>query len=284
MNTQTVCMLFVSSIAVVCAVLFGVLWYTPLLRGLSQRPIEHLLKRAGCIGFDEQQLRTRLFLLEAAALGGLTWATWNHLGIVLGLTVFAVGYHLRALALEWVVHSRERLLRSQTLSITSALQGLVQGGMGLAPAVELLARQTPAPLGLEIRRIAIEFKHGRPLMDAVGDVREKLQLDAFSLLVTSIICALKQGSALNASLAGVQEALEHRDYAERQMRSKTSAARSTIIILACTPPGFFILFGLMMPGSMTQMFTSMYGHWMLAGILGLLYVGVAWARKLTTLH
>lgn len=266
----------------ICVWLFWI-WCIPVLRSAIQKPIEPLLVRAGNIGFNERQFRKRLFIGESLVVGFLIWSTLAYMGLILGFTVMAIVYHLRALILAWVIETRERMLRSQTLSFTTALQGLVQGGMTLAPAVEALARETPAPLGKQVSRVSTEFRRGRPLMESLSEVRETLRLDAFSLLVTSIVCALKQGASLQASLAGVQEALEHRDHAERQMRAKTSGARSTILILACTPPGFFIMFWLMMSGSMQLIFTTDHGKLMLAGILGLMYIGIAWARRLLML-
>lgn len=276
--------LILASVSMAIGVWLFWIWSIPILRSAFQKPVEPLLVRAGNIGFNERLLRKRLFVGEAIVVAVLTWATMIYLGWILGITLMCITYHLRGLVLAWVIETRERLLRSQTLRLTTALQGLVQGGMTLAPAVEALARETPAPLGTQINRISTEFRRGRPLMESLNEVRETLRLDAFSLLVTSIVCALKQGASLQASLAGVQEALEHRDHAERQLRAKTSGARSTILILACTPPAFFVMFWFMMSGSMELIFTTDYGKWLLAGILGLMYIGIAWARRLLMLN
>ncbi len=283
METIALLNLTTATVCVVISVWLAWQWCLPILRSCIQQPIEPLLSRAGCIGFDEQRLRNRLFVIETLTFGLLLWSAWNYLGLFLGITLMGISYHLRGMVLAWLVERQERLLRSQTLGLTSALQGLVQGGMGLAPAVELLARETPAPLGTQINRISTEFRRGRPLAEALSAVREAMRIDAFSLLATSILCALKQGASLQTSLAGVQEALEHRDHAERQMLAKTAGSRSTILILACTPPGFFLLFSVMMSGSMQLIFTTDYGRWMLAAILLFMYVGVAWARRLLVL-
>lgn len=283
MQTHALLSMVLASLSVAMGFWLFWFWCIPVLRSAFQKPVEPLLVRAGNIGFNERLLRKRLFVGEAIVVGVLIWATLVYVGWILGFTLMCIAYHLRGLVLALVIETRERRLRSQTLSLTTALQGLVQGGMTLAPAVETLARETPAPLGTQINRISTEFRRGRPLMESLSEARETLRLDAFSLLVTSIVCALKQGASLQASLAGVQEALEHRDHSERQMRAKTSGARSTILILACTPPAFFVMFWFMMSGSMQLVFTTDYGKWLLAGILGLMYVGIAWARRLLVL-
>lgn len=280
MRLDTCLMVLLSSTCVATAFLSGWFWGVPWLRALSQRPIEHYLKRAGEVGFDGRRLRQQLFLVELLLLSALAWSTSVYLGLVLGGTLLAIGVHLRALVLSWLIEYRERVLRSQTLAFTSGLQGLVRGGLGLTQSIEAMVQGTPAPLGREISRIAGDYRRGRPLVESLQDVRSRIQLDAFSLMVTSICCALRQGASLESSLAGVQESLEHRDGVERQLRSKTANARATILFLSAMPFLFFALFWFMMPDSMPLIFATSNGKLMLAAIFGLMYVGIAWAKRL----
>ena len=161
--------------------------------------------------------------------------------------------------------------------------GLTRGGLSLAQAFDTIAQETPKPLGRQVTRIANEHRRGRPLVDAIDAVREQLRIDAFSLLVTSIACALKQGASLESSLLGVQESLEHRDHAERQLYAKTSNARMTILILSGTTPAFFLMFWFMTPDTTLLIFKTEAGKKLVAVILLLMYVGIAWSRKLLNL-
>ncbi len=283
MDQRTLITITLSSVCASTSALLSWYWYLPILRSFSQRPIESCLTRAADIGFDEQKLRKLLFALEVSVLATLIWFCWAYMGIFLGLTVIAVLYHVRGLMLLWVIEGRERLLRGQTLAFTTGLQGLVRGGLSLSQAVELMSRETPAPLGRQVARVATDFRRGRPLVESLNEVRSSLRLDAFSLLVTSISCALKQGSSLEHSLKGVQETLEHREQAERHLGAKTSSARSTLFILALTPPGFFLMFWVMQPESMGLIFLTPQGKIILAIVLGLMYVGLAWAKKIISI-
>ncbi|MDX1930542.1 MAG: type II secretion system F family protein [Pirellulaceae bacterium] len=255
-------------------------WYVPWIRNLFQKPIERQLRRCSEIGFDESALRNITFAIELIVTVGLAWLGVNYLEPVLTVTVFAISLHLRGLIFDWIIETRERLLRSQTLSFTTGLMGLTRGGLSLSQAFDTIAQESSLPLGKFVKRIANENQRGRPLVEAIDAVRSQLRLDAFSLLVTSIACALKQGSSLEASLTGVQESLEHRDHAERQLFAKTSSARMTILILSATTPGFFLMFWFMMPDSMNLIFHTSGGKKLVAVILLLMYCGVAWSRKL----
>jgi Flp pilus assembly protein TadB len=112
----------------------------------------------------------------------LAVATCFYLGPILGATLLGIVYHVRGLALSWIIESREKLLRSQTLALAIGLQGLVRGGLVLSSAFESLAHETPLPLGKQISKVSFEFRRGRPLIEALNAVRAKLRLDAFSLL------------------------------------------------------------------------------------------------------
>lgn len=283
MDQQTLFTALLSSSCAATSAALSWVWYLPIIQQLSQQPIESCLKRAADIGFNEQKLRKMLFTLEVLLMATLIWFGWAYMGLFLGLTVIAVLYHVRGLLLSWIIEGRERTLRSQTLSFTTGLQGLVRGGLSLSQAVDLIARETPAPLGIQVARVATDFRRGRPLVESLNDVRSTLRLDAFSLLVTSICCALKQGSSLENSLKGVQETLEHREHAERHLSAKTSGARSTLLILALTPLGFFFMFWVMQPESMNLIFMTPQGKAILAIVVGLMYVGIAWAKKVITI-
>jgi len=269
--------------AAVCyssAVFLACQWYVPLIRNAFQKPIERQILRATEIGFVEDNLRNTTFALEVLSIIVLSWLAYVYMGFVLSLAVFAIVLHLRSLIFSWMIESRERLLRSQTLGFTTGIMGLTRGGLNLSQAFETIATETAKPLGNLVIRIANDHRRGRPLAEAIDAVRVQLRLDSFSLLVTSITCALKQGSSLEASLLGVQESLEHRDHAERLLYSKTSSARATILILSGTTPGFFLLFWFMMPNSINLIFQTEAGKKLVAAVLLLMYGGIAWSRQL----
>ncbi len=255
-------------------------WWLPMLQQVSQRLINESLVRLGEIGFNEQKVRFRLFLFEAALMVVIGVGYWQYMGIVLTLVVVGIYFHVRSLVLCFFIDRRERLLRRQTLSLTVGLHGLTQSGLSLPQAIVQITSQTPAPLGWQMQKVASNYRLGRPLSESISEVRSKLRLDAFSLLVTSITCSLKQGTPLGQALMGVQEALEHRDQVERQLSAKTSSARASILILAVSPLFFLLLFAVWQPDFLELLFNRASGKLLLALFLCLLYGGIAWGRSL----
>jgi tight adherence protein B len=280
MNVGGMLHLLLATISVAVAVWLAWFWWLPVLQRISQKPIAEQLDRLGEIGFDDPFLRTKVFLLETMLAVSLLISSVSYLGVFLGGVLMAVMFHARAMILTWIIDKRERLLRQQTLSLAVGLHGLAQSGQNISDSIQEMATETPAPLGKQIARVASNYRLGRPLNESIAEARSILRMDAFSLLVTSITCAIKEGTELTDALVGVQESLEHRDQVERQLSAKTSTARTTILILSCTPFGFFTLFYLVMPDSMQLIFLTSSGKILLAIIIGILYTGVAWARSL----
>lgn len=272
-----------SSLCLAVAVYLACQWYIPWIRLAVQKPVEPLLRRASELGFEVERLRTALFLTESGVLMALAWGGHVYLGSVLTITLFVISFHLRLLVLSCLVEKRERQLRAQTLVFVTGLTGLTRSGLSLGQAFASIANETPLPLGKHVQRVAMEHRRGRPLIESIAAARTHLRLDAFSLLATSVTCAIKHGAPLQASLAGVADSLRHRSDAERQLYARTSNARNTILILSATAPGFLIMFWYMMPDSIELIFNTPLGKKVLAIIMLLLYSGIAWARQLLAL-
>lgn len=273
-----------SSLLAATSVWLAWFWWLPAIRNTSQKWIDQPLRRLGEIGFDEETVRSRLFFFETLLGIGFVYGFRVYPGPFLTLVLMAVYFHARGLILAHVIDQRERLLRAQTLSLTVALQGLTQSGVSLAQAILQAAPEIPAPLGKQMHRLASNYRLGRPLSEAIGEIRQVLRLDAFSLLVTAMTCAMKQGTPMRDALLGVQETLEHRDRVERQLQAKTSSARTTILLLSASPFFFAGVIWFFMPETIALIFGSQTGKFVLAIIVATFYSGVAWARSLLRLR
>lgn len=272
-------------VACVCyAVAVGLccLWWLPLLQRFSQQWIEHHLNKLDSIALPEARIRHGLFLLELVVIPSIIFLGFKFIGIALSLTLLGIFLHMRALVLEWVIECRERLLNRQVLGFTTGVLSMARGGLGLSSSVQVLASESDMPLQRYLRQVSTDFNHGRPFSEALDAARESLRLGSFSLLVSSINCAHERGSSIEAALAGVQESLEHRDHADRQLRSKTANARMTLLILAVMPIVFLAIFSLQ-PSWLRQIFEAELGKKLLAVSLASMYIGCAWARKLLIL-
>src|SRR5262249_37408559 len=79
------------------------------------------------------------------------------------------------------VADRERRLRAQFADAIVAVASLVRTGQPLATALDVVARQAPAPSGEFLRAAARDLAGGLPLAVALGSMRQRLRIDSVSL-------------------------------------------------------------------------------------------------------
>lgn len=254
--------------------------YVPILRAACQVPVYNRIKRMREIGFQELLVRELLFIVELSAIVILVVLACSYFTLGLGIVIAFILFNLRNLVLDWIIDRRENLLRSQTLRFASELLSLARTGLNLSQALHEVTLTLPDPMRSILTKAVNDYSMGRPLIDSLNAVRQTTRLDSLSLLITSLVCSHTHGSSLENTLLGTQESLEHHDSISRQIRAKTSNSRMTILILALTPPGFIVMFWLMMPESIDLFFFTTAGKNMLACIALLMYGGISWSKSM----
>lgn len=282
MNASTILILLFSSCCAGLTAYLAWFWLLPAIEQLGHKQIEPRIKRLSQIGYQEMRVRFWLSLIEVSCISLVVYISTHYVGWLIGGLCLIILFHARPSIIDWVVGRRESELRRQVQSFSADLRHLAHGGLTLSQALTDAAFRTPQPLGRYVRRIVNEQRCGRPLKEAIASVRAGLQLDAFSLLVTALNNSMTRGSSLVGSLTGVTETLQNAGQAEQQLEAKTSAGRTTVTMLSVMPIGFVGLFWMMNPQQFPLLFSTMIGQILFCFVIGLTYIGVAWARKLLT--
>jgi Flp pilus assembly protein TadB len=191
--------------------------------------------------------------------------------------------------LTYFVEGRATLLRDQMATAAIGVANAVRAGLGFADGLETVAKDSPAPLADEFKTVVREFKNGRPLKDALEAVRQRLQLDPFTLFVSAAQASLERGGRLNEALERISRSLEDYQRLERKMRAETANSRRVVTILAAFPFIFLFMFYTFDPHSTSFLFVPPrgqfpIGHYVLAAAIMITYVGVRMAVKLTKLE
>jgi tight adherence protein B len=232
------------------------------------------------LGADGNKLR--LFL----RIWGLTFTA---VVVVLGwllrmppLAVVAAGllYMAPRHVLDYVVLRRKQVLSDQMVTAAVAIGNAVKAGLSIAQAIENVSRQIPLPLGSELTRIAVQFERGRPLKEAIEEVRHRLRLEAFTLFALAIEAALEHGGRVNESLSRISESLLDNQRLNRKLAAETSSGRQVVFILAAFPAVFGALMLLLDPHSTSLLFMTLAGQCVLAVAVLCVYAGACWAARI----
>jgi tight adherence protein B len=275
-----------NSLAVVGAVLtFGAAaslpWaLAPAWDQVSARQVRDLTPKLQSLRLDTSRLSSWLRLWGLALIGvvaglGFSLQMWPMAIAVIGLIYIAP-----RLLLEHMITRRRRQLRDQMVAATSGIANAVRAGLSLAQGIESVARETPQPLAHELRRIVFEWHRGRALLDAIEEVRRRLDLDGFTLFALALNACVERGGNVSEALDRISRSLTENQRLERKLEADTASGRKVVVILAIFPFAFLGLFFLLDPESTSRMFSTVTGQVVLLIVIGVVYASVRWCMSL----
>ncbi|MBM3634199.1 MAG: hypothetical protein FJW99_02765 [Actinobacteria bacterium] len=120
-------------------------------------------------------------------------------------------------------------------SVAQMLASAVAAGLSLRQAIVRAARDTPDPLGAELRRASGEMELGARVDDALAGLAHRLPDPDLGLLVTAILVQRRTGGDLARALRDMAARLEERGRLARELRGATAQARATAWMVAALP-------------------------------------------------
>lgn len=203
----------------------------PWLSAKSRRDHTEALRQAGLDGVldtDRFVAGSCAAALAASALAGLLGAPWG--GAPAFLVVFAGGLGY-ALPRSWLSDRRQARQRSvfrQLPFLLDVITLAVQSGMNLGSGLAQAADKLPGgPLREEIHRLLRELRTGRARDDALRAMADRLALPAVASLVSALVIAEQQGSALAPILRAQAEQRRN----ERFLRAEKLAMQAPVKML-----------------------------------------------------
>ena len=198
---------------------------------------------------------------------------------VMLLVVFAPRWILKA-----VIKQRQSLLRDQMVGGAVALANASRAGLSLAQGLETVSKESPEPLAGELRKIVNEYEHGRPLVGAIREAKERLNLDSFTLFSSAIQVSLERGGRITESLERIGRSLQENQRVERQLEAETASGRRVVWILGAFPFLFLLGFFFLHPTGTRLVFETLIGQFVLLMVMGLTFVSVWWSNKILSIE
>jgi tight adherence protein B len=280
---STTIVLAASSALLAAAAGMGIYRMAPVWDGLAARQMGRLADRFEQLGLGRARLAWLLRCWGVAMIG---------VAVVLGPVVHAyplaaIGVGLLYIAprhiLDFLVRRRTRLLSNQMVGAAGILANSVKAGLSIAQGFEVVATEAPQPLRAEFQRIVFEYQRGRPLGDAIDEVRNRLDLDGFTLFASAIKVALDRGGRINEALDRIGHSLQENERLRRKVEADTSSGRQTVLILGLFPVFSLGLFYLLDPPSVALLFQTLIGQVALVTTAIIVYLGTCWAAHIVRL-
>lgn len=258
-------------VAAAGAVTDRVLGPTSLLNGVGQR-----LTRAGwALRAGEFVGVVGAMTLGAAALASLVFGSIFY-GIVVG-ALFALG------AFAWLgraARTRVRKVEDQLPAVLQLLAGSLEAGSSVLHAFELVVEEGDPPLATEFARVVAETKVGRPLLESLEGVAQRVGSRDLDWTVEAIRIQQQTGGKLADTLRVLADFMRARLEVRGEVRSLSAEARLSAKVLTALPlfiAGFMFMFR---RAYFAPLYSTTLGRGMIITAAAGIVVGSIWMRRL----
>jgi len=269
-----------ASMATGGAVGVGAWFGTPILDRLNARELARLQPQVEAVGGDTDRLPTLLRWWRAATVGTLAVFWIGMLMPPVAIFLAFVVHKAGPLLVEYWAANRRKKVTEQAATVARGLAAQVRVGVTLAEALAAVARDTPAPFGIVLRRVTAQLEQGQDVREVLADLKRKVKVDAVALLAAALLVAAEKGGKLADVLNRISGSLDELQRVTRKRDVDTAAGRLMVLIMSLFPAAFVVMLCGMDPNMARTLFDSLGGQLVLA-VVGLLVWGsVRWAARI----
>lgn len=284
MSAYVLILISLSSATLFAAVYLAVREWSPYWDRIATKQMGAMADQFDRLALDQDKFQwfLRLWGISVVAIFVMFAFVFKMLPVAIVMTFLA--YVAPRHILAFLISQRTKLIRDQLVGASVGVGNAVKAGLSLAQGLETVCDEVPKPLSVELQRIVFEFDRGRPLKEALEQVRQRLQLESFTLFALAIEAAIDRGGRLNEALDRISTSLQETQRLERKLEAETAAGRQAVTILTGFPGLFLGFFFLLDRQSTSLLFSTFSGQCVLATVIVLTYIGSRWASKIMNIE
>ncbi|OYT88907.1 MAG: hypothetical protein CFE46_00240 [Burkholderiales bacterium PBB6] len=185
----------------------------------------------------------------------------------------------------WIVMRNRRAakLLVQLPDGLTMMAGSLKAGASLQGALDMLVKESPAPISQEFSLLLREQRLGLALEDSLRGMSERLKLEDIDLFVSALTIAKEVGGNLSEILERLATTLRAKATMEGKIKALTSQGKLQGIVVGALPLFLAAALYTMDPVAMTPLFTTVYGWGVMAVIFVMLLLGGIFIKKIVTI-
>ena len=225
---------------------------------LATEGLEHFNLMARVAGELERArlpLRPGEFVLAAAAGGASLGVVMFFLTSqpLLGVLSALAGPALAWNFVKFKVGRRRKAFEAQLPEALGLIASSLQAGHTALRSVQSMVEESEAPLSEEFERVVAETALGDPLVDALGRMADRLQVEDLKMVVQAIRIQQTVGGKLAELLFTLAEFMRGREEIRREVKVLTAEGRMSAWVLGAMPVGLFFAVKTMSPDYLDPM-------------------------------
>jgi tight adherence protein B len=207
-------------------------------------------------------------------------AGWALVGPLVGLVVALMAPLLARIVLDILATRRRKKFTDQMADTLQILAGSLRAGHGLAQGIETVAREAEVPTAEEFRRLTIEVRLGRDLVDSLSALAERVGSEDFTWVVQAVQIQREIGGDLAEILDTVASTVRDRTRIRRQVSALSAEGRMSAWVLMVLPFGLTAIMVATSRDYVNPLFKSGMGLRLVGVGVALLVVGGLWLRRI----
>ncbi len=250
---------------------------------MADKQLESRGKSSGMQDWLERgalNLRSGEFLV-LAVVGSLILAAicgifFGQLFIPLGL--LAGGFGARFFV-NFRANSRSKKFGEQLSDTLQLLSSSMRAGQGFMQALDAVSKEAEAPTSEEFRRVVVETRLGRDLVDSMKALAERIRCVDLEWVIPAVEINRDVGGDLAEVLEQVGTTIRDRADLRRQVKTLSAEGRLSAIVLIGLPIALGLFINLSNPEYMSVLFSGI-GLYFLGAAAVLMLIGSIWLFNL----
>jgi tight adherence protein B len=186
-----------------------------------------------------------------------------------GLVGLFLGYMLPRFYVGRRIGGRLGAFNKQLPDVITLLSNSLRAGSSFLQSIELVSRETPAPMGEEMGRVVREVNLGLGLEEALANLVRRIKSEDLDLMVTAIGVQQQVGGNLAEILDTIAFTIRERVRIKGEINTLTAQGRMSGYLVAFLPIGIAVVLNMINPAFMAPLFSQTIGQ-ILLGVGGVM--------------
>lgn len=182
-----------------------------------------------------------------------------------------LGYMLPRFYVGRRIGGRLSAFNKQLADTITLISNSLRAGSSFLQSIELVSRETPAPMGEEMGRVVREVNLGLSMEEALSNLVRRIRSDDLDLMVTAIGVQQQVGGNLAEILDTIAFTIRERVRIKGEINTLTAQGRMSGYLVAFLPVGIAVTLNFINPEFMQPLFTQLLGQ-ILLGVGGVMMV------------
>jgi tight adherence protein B len=151
----------------------------------------------------------------------------------------------------------------------------IRAGLPAVEAMEIAARESRPPVGVELQRTLEEARLGVDIGEALQHTADRTRVPDFRFYVVALVLQRRTGGALAETLGNLSQIIRRRKEVRLKARALSAESKASALILALLPFVVGALLYLFNPVLMSVLFHDPRGLFMLGLAFAMLVIGIS---------